>query len=338
MSEDKLMLHKAQNIEIEKLSHNLAKISVYPFESGYAITLAHPLRRLLMSSSVGYAPIALRIDGVDHEFDSLNGMLEDVAIFVLNLKTIRFKIKDENKDMIDVRYSFEKAGQITGKDLINDEIDVVNPDQELANINKNCKLNFTVIIKKGISYTPSEETRSLVGEDYIPLDAFFTPVRNVVYDIENMLVDDNPNFEKIIFKIKTDGQISPTDALKEAVSTMYKQMSVFNKVFTLEDIDISPKDSVKKIDLKNLVQPIDELELSARSFNSLERAGITYIGEVVLKSEVEVENIKNLGKKSLMELSDKLKEIGYPIDETLDEDIASALRKKLSSLKTKQGE
>jgi len=332
MKENTCVPYLANQVEIEQIGENQVKVSAFPFESGYAITLAHPLRRLLMSSSVGYAPVAVKIDGVTHEFDSLRGMLEDVALFILNLKTIRFKIKSD-EDRIEVEYSFNKAKEIKGDDLNNDLVEIVNGDTHLATISDDCNLTFTVVLQKGISYASSEENRETVSSDFIPMDAFFTPVKKVVYDIEKMLVEDNPNFEKIVFTIQTDGQISPVDALKEAVTVMYNQMSIFNKVFDLSAVTLVQKDEEETIDLQELIQKIDDLNLSARSFNSLDRANIKFLGELVLMSEVEVQNIKNLGKKSLEEVSDKLASLGYPITETLPENIASALRIKLEQIK-----
>ena len=179
---------------------------------------------------------------------------------------------------------------------------------------------------------PSEDIRDMVASDYIPLDAFFTPVKKVVYDIEKMLVEDNPNFEKAVFTVKTNGQITPINAFKEAVSVMYSQMSVFNKVFDLSEVTVS--DSTEEpVELKDLIVKIDDLNLSARSFNSLDRAGLKYLGELVLMSEVEVKNIKNLGKKSYDEIADKLASLGFPVENTLPENIASALRRKLEQFK-----
>ena len=318
-------------VEIEKVTDNKVVVSAYPFESGYAITLAHPLRRLLMSSSVGYAPIAVKIEGASHEFDSIRGMLEDIAIFIINLKNIKFKIKSD-ASQVEVKYSFDGAKEIKGIDLDNSDVEVVSPDAPVATINADCNLTFTVIIQKGIGYVPSEDIRDMVGNDFIPLDAFFTPVKKVVYDIEKMLVEDNPNYEKAVFTIETNGQISPIDAFKEAVSVMYSQMSVFNKVFDLNDVTVNST-SDETVDLKDLIVKIEDLNLSARSFNSLDRSGIKFLGELVLMSEVEVKNIKNLGKKSYDEISEKLESLGFPVDIVLPENIASALRKKLEQLK-----
>ncbi|RXJ82100.1 DNA-directed RNA polymerase subunit alpha [Arcobacter sp. F2176] len=318
-------------VEIEAISETEAKISAYPFESGFAITLAHPLRRLLLSSSVGYSPIAVKIEGASHEFDSLRGMLEDIAIFIINLKNIKFKILSD-ESQVEVEYSFNGPKEIKGSDLVNSDVEIVSPEAHLATINADCNLTFSVIIQKGIGYMPSEDIRDMVSSDYIPLDAFFTPVKKVVYDIEKMLVEDNPNFEKAVFTVQTNGQITPINAFKEAVSVMYSQMSVFNKVFDLSEVTVS--DSTEEpVELKDLIVKIDDLNLSARSFNSLDRAGLKYLGELVLMSEVEVKNIKNLGKKSYDEIADKLASLGFPVENTLPENIASALRRKLEQFK-----
>ncbi|QDF28654.1 DNA-directed RNA polymerase subunit alpha [Halarcobacter anaerophilus] len=318
-------------VEIEAINDDEAKISAYPFESGFAITLAHPLRRLLLSSSVGYAPIAVKIEGASHEFDSLRGMLEDIAIFVINLKNIKFKINGDEEQVV-VEYSFDGPKEIKGEDLVNSDVEIVSPDVHLATINSDCNLTFSVIIQRGIGYMPSEDIREMVSADYIPLDAFFTPVKKVVYDIEKMLVEDNPNFEKAVFTVQTNGQITPVAAFKEAVSIMYSQMSVFNKVFDLSEVTVNDSGE-EPVELKDLIVKIDDLNLSARSFNSLDRAGLKFLGELVLMSEVEVKNIKNLGKKSFDEISEKLESLGFPIDNTLPENVASALRRKLEQLK-----
>jgi DNA-directed RNA polymerase subunit alpha len=320
-------------VEIEKVSQNVAKISAYPFESGYAITLAHPLRRLLMSSSVGYSVIAVNIEGATHEFDTVRGMLEDISLFIINLKNMKFKINSD-EDQVEVKYTFNSKQTITGADLSNDDLSVVNDDTYLATINDDHSLTFSIIVQKGIGYVSSEEIRNMVAKEYIPIDAFFSPVKKVTYNIEKILVEDNPNYEKAVFTVETDGQIAPIDAFKEAITVMYDQMSVFNKVFNLADVQIVENETEESsVNLKDLLVKIDELDLSARSFNSLDRAKIKYVGDLVLMSEVEVKNIKNLGKKSLEEIAEKFASLGYPIESSLPEDIASALRKKLEQLK-----
>ena len=281
-------LYMPHKIEIEKIDERRVKISTYPFQSGFAVTVAHPLRRLLLGSSVGYAVTAIKIDGVAHEFDSIRGMIEDVALFILNLKNIRFKIRN-GSNKAQVSYSFTGYKEITGKDLENDLVEVVTPDAYLGTINEDANLNFTIIVEKGIGYIPSEEFREQVKEDFIAVDAFFTPVKKAVYTIENILVEDDPTYEKVIFDIETDGQIDPVDAFKESIEALNGQIAIFSKAM---DIDLmTPQDDYNSsLDMQKLLQPVDGLNLSARSFNCLDRANIKYVGELSIMSELELKD------------------------------------------------
>jgi DNA-directed RNA polymerase subunit alpha len=320
-------------VDVQEISENHAQIIAFPFESGYAVTLAHPLRRLILGSSIGYAPIALKIEGAAHEFDSIRGMHEDVAMFIIHLKSIRFRIQDE-ADRVRVEYAFKGPREVRAADLINDQVDVINQEVVLAILNEDAELNFTLEIAKGIGYAPSEELAELIDQEYIALDAFFTPVRKANYRIENVLVEDNPNYEKIIFDVVTDGQISPVEAFANALNTMSKQMSVFNSVLDV-DIQSTPTRKSANDELKPLLVGVDFLGLSARSFNSLDRAGIKYLGELVLMSDTELKNIKNLGKKSLDEIKDCLNDQGFGSDYELPEKTRAALIKKIEQLKAK---
>ncbi len=319
-------------VEVNEISETRAEVVAYPFEDGYAVTLAHPLRRLVLGSSIGYAPVSLKIEGAAHEFDSVRGMHEDVAVFIINLKSIRFKIKDE-LDRVTVNYSFQGPREIVASDLNNDQIEVINGDILLATLNEDAELNFTVEIAKGIGYVPSENLRDDVDSEAIALDAFFTPVRKANYKIENVLVEDNPNYEKITFDIETDGQITPVEAFTNALETMSKQLSVFNGVLDI-DLDSAPvRKASNSNELKAYLVSVDALGLSARSFNSLDRAGIKYLGELVLMSANELKNIKNLGKKSLDEIQECLAEHGFGKDSELDDTVRVNLVKKLEQLK-----
>ena len=319
-------------VEVNEISGTQAQVIAYPFENGYAVTLAHPLRRLLLGSSIGYAPISVKIEGAAHEFDSIRGMHEDIAVFIINLKSIRFQIKDE-LDRAVVSYSFKGPKEITAADLSNEQVDVVNPETPLATLNEDGELSFTLEIAKGIGYVPSEDLRDDIDSDAIALDAFFTPVRKANYRIENVLVEDNPDYEKIVFDIETDGQISPVEAFSNALETMNRQLSVFSGVL---NIDLETGRSVQGNagnELKAFLVPVDSLGLSARSFNSLDRAGIKYLGELVLMGESELKAIKNLGKKSLDEIQEVMAEHGYGSDFELDEPTRSALESKIAQLK-----
>ncbi len=319
-----------QEFEVEQISENEANIMAYPFETGYAISLAHPLRRFLLSSSVGYAPIAIKIEGAKHEFDSVRGMLEDISDFILNLKEIRFKLNNDATEA-EINYSFAGPCTITGADLNNDEVTVVTPDAPLATLNEDSTLNFSIKIAQGIGYVASEDTyEEIEDDDYIALDAYFTPVRSATYKIENVLVEDNPNFERVVMNIKTDGQISPIDAFRNSLEVMYAQLAVFNSEIsikapsTIERVEESP-------DLKKLTTNIDSLGLSARSFNCLDRSNIKLVGEIVLMSTNDLKNVKNLGKKSYDEIVEKVQEFGFTVGADLDDDVATALKKKIEA-------
>jgi len=320
------------NVEVNELGTNRSEVIAYPFESGYAITLAHPLRRLILGSSVGFAPISIKIEGAAHEFDSVRGMHEDVAVFIINLKNIRFKLAD-GVERLEVNYSFVGPREITAGDLINNDVEIVNPDAFLATLNEDAILNFTVIISKGLGYVQSEDIRNDVASDSIALDAFFTPVKKANYDIQNVLVEDNPNYEKIVFDIETDGQVSPVDAFTNALETMYKQLSVFNGVLDVE-INAAPiKRNNDDSEIRAYLEPIESLGLSARSFNSLDRAGMKVVGELVLMTTTEIKNIKNLGKKSLDEIAECLENLGYGDDFELADNTRVNLVKKIEQLK-----
>ena len=318
-----------QEFEVEQISENEANIMAYPFETGYAISLAHPLRRFLLSSSVGYAPIAIKIEGAKHEFDSVRGMLEDISDFILNLKEIRFKLTNEVEEA-EINYSFAGPCVVKGSDLTNDEVEVVTPDAPLATLNEDSTLNFTIKIAQGIGYVASEDTHDELEDGYIALDAYFTPVRSATYKIENVLVEDNPNFERVVLNIRTDGQISPIDAFRNSLEVMYAQLAVFNSEIsvkaptTIERVEESP-------DLKKLTTHIDSLGLSARSFNCLDRSSIKLIGEIAMMSTSDLKNVKNLGKKSYDEIVEKLQEFGFEVGGDIADDVISALKKKIEA-------
>jgi len=329
-------LYMPHEIEIEKIDDRRVKISTYPFQSGFAVTVAHPLRRLLLGSSAGYAVTAIKIDGVTHEFDSIRGMLEDVALFILNLKNLRFKIKNES-NKIEVSYSFTGYKEIVGSDLENDSIEVVTPEGYLATISEDAEVNFSIVIEKGIGYVPSEDFRDNIAEEYIAIDAFFTPVKKAVYSIENMLVEDDPTYEKVIFDVVTDGQVDPVDAFKEAIEAMNGQIAIFSKTMNI-DLLTPHDDFSNSLDMQKLLQSVEGLTLSARSFNCLDRAEIKFIGELSMMGELELKGLKNLGKKSFEEITSKLEALGFPVGYKFDPDFLRNLSLKIQELKNKTQE
>ena len=327
--------HMPTEIKVENVSENVAKIIAYPFETGYAVTLAHPLRRLLYTSTVGFAPTAVKIEGVSHEFDSMRGMLEDMAAFIINLKGLRFKIKGDSLREV-VEYSFKGPKEIYGSDLNNDAVEIVNPSAYLATINEDADLKFTLIIEKGIGYVPSEEIRENLDADFIALDAFFTPVTKAVYDIENVFLEDNPDYEKVVFTITTDGQISAIDAFKNALEAMYQQLAVFKGIVNISAADTFGRAIPANSEFAKLFESVSNLSLSARSFNCLDRADIRFIGELAIMEESELKDLKNLGKKSLEEIKAVMEEIGYPIGNQELSDKKEQLKRKLDELKAQR--
>ena len=317
-----------------RVDGNKAELSIYPFERGYGITLAHPIRRVLLASTVGYAPVAIKIDGVAHEFDSIKGVLEDVATFIINLKNIRFKIKDPAVDEIEVAWTFVGPKELFGSDLTNDLVEIVTPDDYIATLNEDVTLNFSLIIRKGMGFVASENIRDVVPADYIALDAFFSPIKSAVYNIENILVEDETDFEKIIFTIETDGQIAPDDALKDAVNKLFSQFAIFTEKFDVQQ-EIEFEEGLDE-KYKILTDSIDSLKLRSRSFNCLENAKIKYIGELVLMGSNEIAKIKNLGKKSLDEITEKLEGIGFSLNESLPENVKKLLKTEIEKLKDNQ--
>ena len=318
-----------QEFEVEKISENEANIMAYPFETGNAISLAHPLRRFLLSSSVGYAPIAIKIEGAKHEFDSVRGMLEDISDFILNLKEIRFKLTGEVSEA-EINYSFTGPCVIKGSDLCNDEVEVVTPDAPLATLNEDATLNFNIQIAQGIGYVSSEDTYDELEEGYIALDAYFTPVRSATYKIGNVLVEDNPNFERVVMNIRTDGQITPIDAFRNSLEVMYAQLAVFNSEISVK-APVTIERAEESPDLKKLTMHIDSLGLSARSFNCLDRSNIKLIGEIALMSTNDLKHVKNLGKKSYDEIVEKLIEFGFEVGGDIADEVVSALKKKIEA-------
>jgi DNA-directed RNA polymerase subunit alpha len=244
---------------------NRATIEVAPFEAGFGVSVAHPIRRTLIAATPGYAPVALKIEGVRHEFDSLKGMLEDVASFIINLKNVRFKIKEGTEVIVD--YTFIGPKEMRGKDLANELVDVVTPDEYIATLNEEAELKLSLIIKQGMGFVAVENFRDTLPEGYIGLDAYFSPIKKAIYNIENMLVEDDPNFEKVVFEVETDGQIEPVEAFKKAVNNYINQFAVFLKEFKLEQAE--PKTTELDEEYNILLQPIDTLNLRSRSYNAL---------------------------------------------------------------------
>lgn len=315
--------------EVDRVSDNQVKISVYPFEPGYAITLAHPLKRLLLSSTVGFAPTAVKFSDATHEFDSIRGVLEDVAQLIVNLKQLRFKLADDIQK-VKVDYSFSGPMDVKGADFNNEDIEVVTPEMHFATINSDGKLDISIVVEKGMGYVPSEDIRDDVESGYLPIDAYFMPIVKANYSIENVLVEDNPNFEKIVFDIETTGQVDPAKVFDDAVATMLRQLEVFGA--EIEPLESTKKSTEEDEKIKTMLIKIDDLNLSARSHNCLNRSDIKFVGEIAMMSESELAKVKHLGKKSLDEIKQTLTDLGLGLGMNKP-DLIESFKAKLEELK-----
>ncbi|MDR2905803.1 MAG: DNA-directed RNA polymerase subunit alpha [Helicobacteraceae bacterium] len=317
---------------VVKSEADRAVFEIYPFEPGYAITLAHPIKRLILSSAVGCAPIAVKIEGAAHEFDSIRGVVEDVARLIVNLKNIRFKLTTE-EERVELSVHFKGQKEVKGRDLAANGVEVVTPDAHFASINEDGELKLSIILERGMGYVPSEALRDHAPEGYLPLDGIFGPVKKANYTIEKMLVEDNPDFEKIVFEVATYGQIDPQNVFRSGVATMFKQMEVFSVSLGVGGYRAPKTESEGDEAIRRLTIRVEDLDLSARSHNCLTRSNITYLAELAMMSENELSRVKNLGKKSLDEIKEKLIELGYPINEHLPSDLVIKLKQRIAELK-----
>ena len=290
-----------------------------PLEPGYGITVGNALRRILLNSLEGFAVTSIKIEGVDHEFSTIKGVVEDVTEIVLNLKQVRFKrqIEDVDTETVSINLSgqdFFKAGDI-GK--FTSGFQVLNPDHVICHMDsaKAVKLNIELTISKGRGYVPSEENKTsgaAVGTIFI--DSIFTPIRNVKYSIENYRVEQKTDYEKLIFDIETDGSINPKDALKEAARILIHHFMLFSdEKITLDSDEKSETEEFDETSLhmrQLLKTKLVDMDLSVRALNCLKAADVETLGELVSYNKNDLLKFRNFGKKSLTELEDLIESKG----------------------------
>ncbi len=282
-----------------------------PLEQGYGITIGNALRRILLSSLEGYAITSFRIEGVDHEFSTIKGVVEDVTEIVLNLKQIRFKKQIDNHD-------FEKSAcTLSGKDTITagdigkylNGFQVLNPDLVVAHCEPSVKLKMEITIEKGRGYVPAEENKpSNAAHGVIPIDAIYTPIRNVKYTVENYRVEQKTDYEKLLVDIVTDGSIHPKDALKEAAKILIHHFMLFSDERITLDAEEKSADSEfdeSSLHMRQLLKTkLVDMDLSVRALNCLKAADVETLGELVAFNKNDLLKFRNFGKKSLTELED----------------------------------
>ena len=294
------------------------RFSCEPLERGFGITLGNALRRVLLSSLQGSAIIAVKIEGVLHEFSTIPGVMEDVSDIVLNLKEVRLRMHGEGPKTLRVHTTGEgvlRAGDLTGEDPT---VEVINPDHKIATLSAEADVDIEVTVSHGKGYVPAEKNKT---EDMpigtIPIDAIFSPVHKVNYTVTPARVGRSTDFDRLNLEIWTDGTIAPADALAYAAKILKEQLTIFiNFEEPVEMLQPLPEEPVPLN--PNLFRSVDELELSVRSANCLQNANIRLIGELVQRSEAEMLRTKNFGRKSLNEIKEILASMDLELGMTLE--------------------
>ncbi len=282
-----------------------------PLEPGFGLTVGNALRRVLLSSLEGFAITSLRIDGVDHEFSTITGVVEDVTEMILNLKQVRFKKQIEESDRETVTISISGQEQLTAGDLQKfiSGFQVLNPDLVICNMDKSVKINAEVTIEKGRGFVPAEENKkSGAPLGTIFTDSIFTPIKNVKYAIENFRVEQKTDYEKLVFDIDTDGSINPKDALTEAAKILIHHFMLFSdERITLEADEIAQTESYdeESLHMRQLLKTkLVDMDLSVRALNCLKAAEVDTLGDLVSFNKSDLMKFRNFGKKSLTELEE----------------------------------
>ena len=288
-----------------------------PLERGFGTTIGNALRRVMLSSLPGCALTSVKIDGVMHEFQKIDGVVEDVTTIILNLKSvvlISHSTKEEGLGQKVLRLSANEEGPVTAGMIAKDaEIEVVNPDLVICNLVKGGKIDMEMTVGTGRGYVDAKANEKLLGEKklgVIAIDSLYSPIERVSYDVEPTRVGQNENFDKLIMNVYTNGSITPEEAMALSAKIFIEH---FNIIADLNNIaDMAGIMAEKKVDTitKTLETPIEEIEFSVRAYNCLKRAGVNTVQDLINKKEVEVTKIRNLGKKSLKEVIDKVKEMG----------------------------
>lgn len=314
-------LIKPQNLDIEEqtLTPTYGRFIGEPFERGFGTTLGNALRRVLLSSLTGAAITKVRINGVLHEFSTVSGMTEDVTDLLLNLKEIRFRLEDTDQETI--RLDVQGQREVTAADLtVGAQVEILNPDKRLASLGEDISLEFEAVVQTGRGYVTAERHKS--EEDpigTIPLDAAFSPVRKVNIAITNARVGQRTDYERLALEVWTDGSLKPEEAVASAARIIQDQLNVFAGPGGEQEWRPETGEEPAVVVNENLLQPIEELNLSVRSANCLQSADLRYVGELVQRSEADLLKTKNFGRKSLNEIKETLQSMGLELGLQLDD-------------------
>lgn len=291
--------------------NNYGKFELEPLERGFGNTIGNALRRVMLSSLPGSAITSVKIDGVLHEFQTIEGVVEDVTTIVLNLKGV--VIKKHSKDDKIIRITKEEAGVITAGDLVCDaDVEIINPDHVIATIAEGGKLDMEMTVSSGRGYVRAEENKKLLSDKkigIIAIDSLYSPIERVAYEVQDARVGQDESYDKLVLEVWTNSSMKPEEAIALASRILIEHLDLVTKLDDIADVTgmmIEKKEDPKQ---KALETAIEDLDFSVRAYNCLKRAGIHTLQDLVNKSDSEVMKIRNLGKKSLKEVLDKVKEL-----------------------------
>ena len=301
-----LNFQKPDEVVMLESDENEGSFEFRPLEPGYGLTVGNAIRRVLLSSLEGFAITSIKIEGVEHEFSTIDGVIEDVTEIVLNLKKIRFKqqIEDENSEIAIIKVSKQKS--ITAADVANglSNFQVLNPEQIVCNMDKKVSFEMEILIEKGRGYVPAEDnSKEDTALGTIAIDSIFTPIKNVKYDVENYRVEQKTDFEKLNIHLVTDGSITPKDALTEASKILIQHFMLFSDEKITFVTDLEDEFDEDTLHMRQLLKSkLSELGLSVRALNCLKTAEVQTLGELVSFNKSDLLKFRNFGKKSLTEL------------------------------------
>jgi DNA-directed RNA polymerase subunit alpha len=308
-------------LDESSFTNTFGRFYLQPLEKGFGVTIGNAMRRVLLSSITGTAFTAVRIDGILHEFSTIQGVVEDVAEIILNLKSVRMKLI--NKKLGRAVLQLKGAKDVTAADIqkANPEIEILNPEQHIATLNGNADLEMELRIGRGRGYVPAEENKPAdQTAGLIAIDSIFTPIKNVRFFVEPTRVGGTTDFEKLVLEIETDGSIAPDDVLAQAAGILRDHIQLFQSLSVQPEAaeELLEKDSEFQRIRKILQMNVDELELSVRSHNCLRAASIKTIADLVRRDEPELLKFRNFGRKSLAELSEIIEQFGLSFGMDVD--------------------
>ncbi len=311
---------KPRLVNVQAITPLHSRVSLEPMERGFGHTLGNALRRILLSSMPGCAVVEVEMEGVLHEYTTMEGVQEDVLDILLNLKELAIVMHTRNEAILTL--SKKGPGPVLASDITLDhDVEIANPDHVIANLTKDGEINMTLKVAKGIGYEPTTVRNSESGEDQpigrLQLDATFSPVKRISYEVEAARVEQRTNLDRLVIDLETDGTMDPEEAIRRAATILQDQLSAFVTLDDSSEGEVSQESEKPAVD-PILLRPVDDLELTVRSANCLKAENIFLIGDLIQRTEVELLKTPNLGKKSLTEIKDVLATRGLSLGMRLE--------------------